>query len=205
MTLGAITEQASRNQWIAVGVALGMVACFAGLFYVPDAAEAKAAQKRLDEARADWKFKLLQSQGLPDLREKVGSMVADYQVNLSRIPREAGVAGFLGRVSDLLAEAGIEQREVLPGRPQSKECYVEQPLKITFETPFEAGFRILDRLENLERIIRVEKLEMISLPGEEGKVRMVMRVVIFHSSKTASENGRKQAVQLATGDGKEKV
>jgi len=196
MTLCVATSLSSRKQWIAMGVALGMVACFMVLFYVPNAGEAKAAARKLAEARADRKIKWHQSQGLADLDEEVTTMTTDYQRDLSRIPREGEMPEFLKKVSDFLRAAGIQLREVIPEDPQAKEDYVEQPMVLTFETSFRAGYGILDRLENMDRITRVDRLEMVSLPGDEGKVCIKMRIIIFHSNKAA---------QTASGGGKEKV
>lgn len=183
-----------------------MVACFVVLFYVPNAREAKAAARKLAEARTARTLNWRQSQGLAKLDEEVLTMMIDYERNLSRIPREAKMPEFLKSVSGLLAMAGIQQREVMPEAPRAKEGYVEQPMVIAFEAPFWVGYGILDRLENMDRIIRVQWLQMVSLPGSEGKVRMKMRIITFHSNKAASESkDQKQATQAAAGGGKGRV
>jgi len=206
MTLGDTTSRISRHRWIAIWVTLGMVACFMVLLYIPNAREAKAAAGKLAEARATRIVKWRQSQGLAKLDEEVTAMMIDYERNLSRIPTEANMPEFLKSVSGLLAMAGIQQREVVPEAPQAREGYVEQPMAITFEVPFRAGYGILDRLESMDRIVRVERLEMVSLPGSEEKVRMKMRIVIFHSSKAASKSkDQRQATQATAGGGKEGV
>ncbi len=206
MTLGDTTSRISRNRWIAIVVTLVMVACFVGLFYVPNAREAKAAARKLAEARTARAVKWRQSQGLAKLDEEVVAMTIDYQRNLSRIPSEAKMPEFLKSVSGLLAIAGIQQREVVPEVPQAKEGYVEQPMEIAFEAPFWVGYGILDRLESMDRIIRVERLQMVSLPGSAGRVRMKMRIIIFYSNKSASESkDPKQATRATAGGGKERV
>ena len=206
MTVGVVTSRSSLRQWTALGVALGMVACFMVLFYVPNAGQAKAAARKLAEARAARTIKWHQSQGLPGLDEEVATMMTDHQRNLSRIPREGEMPEFLKKVSDFLRAAGIQMREVIPEGPQAKEDYVEQSMVLTFETSFRAGYGILDRLENMDRITRVDRLEMVSLPGDEAKVCIKMRIIIFHSNKGAWESkDRKQAAQTASGGGKEKA
>ncbi|MBN2584339.1 MAG: type 4a pilus biogenesis protein PilO [Planctomycetes bacterium] len=189
-----------RSQWITVVVALVMVASFVAVFYIPNARKLGAAETSLKEAEADLQEKLMRSKDLPVLRDEVRAMEVGYQRDLARIPAEPRTPEFLEAVTAIMKEADIGQREVLPQAPRVRTEYVEQPISISFEAPFDAAHEVLTRIETMDRITRVESLEMVSTPEAEGDVRVKLSVVVFYNNK-GQDAGSAAPTQLAVGSG----
>jgi Tfp pilus assembly protein PilO len=134
---------------------------------------------------------------LPELVDRVARLEPQYAANLARLPSEPRVAEFLRQVADALVAENIAKREVVAQGERAAQGVTEMPVEIRFEAPFAAAYRVLTRLETIERLSRVESLKLSSLPGGKGLVRVEMKIVIFHSSPSGQD-----AVKSAAGPGK---
>lgn len=189
-------KRLDRNQVMTLGVAAAMLGAFIGLVYVPNSRASSASERRLVERRAELAQKMKETRGLPQVQQEVAALEVEYKRDLARIPSEPKVPEFLRQVADILDAEKISQRSVLPEEQRASNGYVELPVEIGFDAPFGPAWRVLSKLEGLDRISRVEDIQFASVPGVADQVRVVMRVVIFHSGiplkgvREASAGGR---------------
>jgi Tfp pilus assembly protein PilO len=186
-----------RNQLLTAGLAVALLGCFVGLVYLPNSRAAQAAARTLQERQAELAERMTQVRQLPELVDRVARMEPEYAANLARIPSEPRVAEFLRQVADTLVAENIAKREVVPQGERAAQGFMEMPVDIRFEAPFAAVYRVLARLEALERVSRVESLRLSSVPDGKGIVHVEMKIVVFHSSPSGQE-----AVKSAAGPGK---
>ncbi|HOI55341.1 MAG TPA: type 4a pilus biogenesis protein PilO [Phycisphaerae bacterium] len=198
MSMNLMGHHGGRGPWVTIGVALAMVGGFVVAFYVPNARKMKSAEATLAECQAELSMKLARSKDLPVLLDEVRTMEAGYERDVARIPSEPRIPEFLESVAAVMKEAGIVQRNVLPQAPRMRPSYVEQPMSIAFEAPYEAAYEVLRRIEGMDRITRVESLELVATPSDNGTVRVKMSVVVFCGGREAGSHG---ATQLATSGG----
>jgi Tfp pilus assembly protein PilO len=177
---------------------MAMVGSYVAVFYVPNARSMGAAEKTLREARAELSEKQVRSKDMPRLLDEARGMEAGYERDLARIPAEPRIPEFLESVAAVMKEAGITQRNVLPQAPRMKPEYVEQPMSIAFEASFDAAHEVLARIESMDRITRVESLELAATSNDDGKVRVRMNVVVFYAGRDGVSPA---ATQMATRGG----
>jgi Tfp pilus assembly protein PilO len=198
MSVNLKGHHGGRGPWVTVGAALAMVVGFVVVFWVPNARKMKLAETTLAECQAELSMKLARTKDLPVLLDEVRTMEPGYERDVARIPSEPRIPEFLESVASVMKEAGIGQRNVLPQAPRVRPNYVEQPMSIAFEAPYEAVYEVLKRIERMDRITRVENLEIAATPSDNGMVRVKMSVVVFCGGREAGHGG---ATQLATNGG----
>ena len=186
-----------RNQLLTAGLAAAMLGCFIVLVYLPHSRAAHAAVQELQERQAELAEKMTQVRQLPELVERVARMEPEYAADLARVPTEPRGAEFLRQVADALMAENTAKREVVQQGERAAQGFTEMPVEIRFEAPFAAAYRVLARLEAIERLSRVDSLKLSSLPDGQGLVRVEMKIVVFHSSPSGQE-----AVKSAAGPGK---
>ncbi len=186
-----------RSQLVTAGLAAAMLGCFLALVYVPDSRAARAATQKLQQRQAELAEKMTQVRQLPELVDRVARLKPEYAADLDRIPAEPRVAEFLRQVADTLAAETIAKREVVPQAERVGPGFAEMPVEIKFEGTFAAVFRVLVRLEALDRVSRIENLKLTSVPDGKGTMHAEVKIVVFHSNPSGQE-----AVKSAAGLGK---
>jgi len=181
MTAKTKTKSFDRAQLLTVGLALGMVACFVGGVYWPNTRALDRAQADLKEARGQLAERLALAADLPQVAARVEALREKYERELLKVPPQPTVPQFLGKVADILQDEGVTQRNLVPQPARAKGNYAELPILINFEAPFMSAFRVLARLEQVERINRVASVALAAVPATEGRVRVEMAVIINHS------------------------
>jgi len=185
-----------RSQLIVIGVAVGMLACFIGLVCIPDHRSLKKIGAELETTEQLMVDLRTEAVRLPDISEQVAGLKERHMQHLVCVPQESNLAEFLGTVADILKSEGITQREVVPQRPRVHPEYYELPITMAFDSSFPSAFAVLARLEQMERVTRVESTQFSSLPQTNGRVQVEIQMVIYHT-RTASEG----PVQVAGGTG----
>jgi len=169
-----------RSPLVTLGVALAMVAVFLAAVYVPDTRRLRETREELQTAKTQLADALSLARELPQVAARVDAMKADYEHCMLRVPTQPMVPQFLETVADLLQAEGLVQRELVPQQPRSKGAYSELPIAIAYEGPFASVYRVMARLERLDRTNHVENIKFSVAPGQEGVVRVEMGVVIYY-------------------------
>jgi Tfp pilus assembly protein PilO len=195
MSQPASQERPDRGQLITIGVLVVMVACFVFVVYLPGARARKQMERQLQDRQAELAVKMSQTQELPHLVSRAAEMAQEYERELARIPSQPQMPEFLKTVADILEAEKITQREVVPHEQKVQSGYTELPVEITFEAPFRSAYRVLNRLESLDRVSRIDSVKFAAPVGNVGPVHVSVRMVIFHSSPA----GKEAPGQLAQG------
>ena len=197
MSAPRVKSPLDHSQLIIIGVAVGMLACFIGLVCVPDARTLKRVKASLSDVEQRQTDRAEEVKGLPELAEQVGKMKQEHLRSLTRIPDEGELPQFLGTVADILRDEGITQQELVPGNPRPTDKYVELPISIKFESTFPPAFRVLSRLEQLERINQVETLKFSVDPRSAGRLKVELSVVIYRGNRARPKPAQLAAVRGA--------
>lgn len=78
----------------------------------------------------------------------------------AKLPNEQDVEGILEQVWQIAKRNQLNVRSVKSERPVPAATYMELPLRVTMEGPFEGFYQFLLELENLPRITRVHQMEL---------------------------------------------
>jgi len=186
-----------RSLLLTAGLAAAMLGCFIVLVYLPDSRAARTATLKLQQRQAELAEKMTRVRQLPELVDQVARLKPEYVADLDRLPSDPRVADFLRQVADTLVAEKIAKREVVPQTERADKGFSEMPVEIKFEAPFAAAFRVLARLEALDRVSRIETLKLTSVPDGKGIMHAELKIVVFHSNPSGPET-----VKSAAGMGK---
>jgi len=109
----------------------------------------------------------------------------------SKLPRQQDVESILEQVWQIARTNGLVVKSVRSKKPVTAMVYMEQPLDVELEGPFEGYYSFMLALENLPRITRIfdlelEKITHLSGPSKDelplGSVRADFTLSIYFSS-----------------------
>jgi Tfp pilus assembly protein PilO len=179
------TNLFDRSQLILAGVVVAMLISFVALACVPDARRLDRINRELSEEETKWEMQRAQIEILPDVAKRVEELRVRFASQQGRVPEEANLPQFLGAVAKILTDEGARQHDLVPQQSRVAEKYIEVPIDVKFEASFRGAFRILARLEHLDRINLVESLKLTRGSGDSEWIAVDMRVIVYYAQPTA--------------------
>ncbi len=124
-----------------------------------------------------------ESKQLPILEEqllKLQAEVANYQANVP-VQRDLGV--FLRKIADLMNEHNLKEQMLAPG----KEIQVDElkciPIDMQCKGKLAQVFEFYKQLQRLDRLVRIERLELVNDNDFSGEVSMQTKAVIYYRAE----------------------
>ena len=173
-----------ERQQITICVVAGVIVCIFVLFwYLPlcrrmkAVKQAKAAQTlAIAKGVADSKRLSLIKEQLEKLRTRVGN----YEAN---IPVHDTFGGFLGRITDLMNENNLKEQEITPGDQVKADKFNCIPVSMRCKGELAQIFKLYRQLQTLERLIRIEQVNLTNDSNYNGQVSMETKAVIYYRAK----------------------
>lgn len=106
-------------------------------------AELDAFVKRLEEKKIE----------ITGLSQKLAEMRGALSDDVS-------MPDFMGLLVSEAKRVGLSVQSMVPGRRQAREYYSEYPVELKFRGVYAQAFTFLQRLSNLQRIVRVDRFDM---------------------------------------------
>lgn len=170
-----------RSQLIVAGIAVGMLVCFIVLACVPDVRRLSALESQLRDAEVQRETQRATIEPLPKIAKSVAQMKREHGSYTVRVPGEPQLPRFLGEVGNILKEEAVKQHEIVPRRPAEKGKYTELAVDLRFESSWDKAYRVLARIEHLQRTNRVESLKYVSLVDGGDRIRVAMCVTVYYT------------------------
>ena len=108
---------------------------------------------------------------LEDLESIVESGLQAIELIESKLPRQQDVERILEQVWQAARANGLVVKSVRSRKPVAAMVYMEQPLAVELEGPFEGFYAFMLALEQLPRITRVFDLELATITHLSGPSR----------------------------------
>lgn len=97
---------------------------------------------------------------IPDLEEALETGERLVQQVEAQLPRRRDVEGVLENIWQIAERNGMQVRSVKTKPPVPSAVYMELPLEVSMDGPFEGFYRFLLELESLPRITRVSQMSL---------------------------------------------
>jgi len=179
-----------RSQLIVAGTAVGMLICFVALICVPDAGRLGDLESQLRDAEVQRKIQLATLAPLPKVAKSVALMKREHGSYAARVPVESRLPGFLGEVGRILKEESVTQHEIVPRQPVEKGKYTALAVDLRFESSWDNAYRVLARIEHLQRTNHVASLKYVSLADGGDRVRVEMCVAVYYTHARAGSRAK---------------
>jgi type IV pilus assembly protein PilO len=108
---------------------------------------------------------------LAELTAQTANLQTQMEAQRKIVPEEKEVPSFITVLANEAVKAGIEVRRYTPKETANKEYYVEVPFEIDVDGPYYSVLNYFDRVQKLERIANVSRMNMSALKGGRTPVK----------------------------------
>ena len=176
-----------KPQFVIFIIAGVMITDFVFFGYLPlhtrleDIGQARAAQKLAISKAAD------ESRRMPLLKEqlqKMQNVVARYQAS---VPEQRDLGLFLQQIAGLMNEQNLRDQQVQPADEIEAGSLSCIPVNIQGRGRLPQLFEFYKSLQKLDRLVRIERIELTNDNNFSGELTMQTRVVIYY--RTGANQG----------------
>jgi Tfp pilus assembly protein PilO len=165
---------------VIAGVVVGVFVMF---WYMPlrhrmKVLEQDKATQTLAVARYDADGKRL-----PILKEQVEQLSSKLGNYEAKIPQQGALGPFIRRIADLMNEHNLKEQVITPGVEIETDRFNCTPVKMQCKGKLEQVFRFYQRLQALDRLVRIEQVKLSNDSGYSGEVSMETRAVIYYRAR----------------------
>ena len=174
-----------RQQLIIIGVAFFVVAGFgAGRFYPLSRASTKLKSARAAQEIATVKVDQYRTM-LPALREQAMRLESATSAFAIRIPESRQFADLWEQIADVMNRYRLKDQIVQPGSEIAGDDINCIPISIQCSGSMSQIFDMLNSLSSFERMIRLEKLDIVNDSEFSGDVKLTAEAIVYYSNASA--------------------
>ncbi len=175
------TARYARMQWV---MAFCMLVGFAAFYFVgyrPMDKKLRGLREQIEIKRQELAFSQIKGFDLDRLTRDVEHLQADVERNGKRLPKEPELGQFIADLYQVGQQSALLNFTVEPNASRRFDLFYELPIKMKFEGDFSNAARFLRQVEDLQRLTRVNHLNVKSRPDKDGKegrvdVEVVMNI-----------------------------
>ncbi len=137
------------------------------------------------EARAAAQQRALQANAeriatIPAVEQEIDHLRQSVERFDQKLPRQRDLAQFIGNITEMGHHASIQKLNWRPEvKPRRTDEFAELPVHFTFEGNFPGVFNFLRQAEDMQRLMRIRKLDVRSTDGAEGQVDVQLTMNIY--------------------------
>lgn len=172
-----------RQQIIICVVAVGVIGGFIFLRYLPFQRKIKAVELERAEIQHMVERARIESEKIPALNEEVvelQGLVAECEL---KIPANGDLGSFLQKVADLMNQHELTRQQIQP----SAEIEVDElrciPVSMKCKGRLEQLFEFYKSLQGLDRLVRIEHVQLENEGDFSGEVSMKTEAVVYYRSE----------------------
>ena len=171
-----------RQQLIIFALAVVIVAGFIGFRYYPLARSAKAA-----EYTATGQLTMIAQTNenirqLPELRRDIDELCRATGNYDKKIPQERQFADLWRQIAEVMNKHNLQNQLVQPGAEIKGEKVNCIPISIKCEGSFKQIFELLQSLQGLQRLIRIESLNLANDNDFTGSIKMQADAKVYYQA-----------------------
>ncbi|MHC4062626.1 MAG: type IV pilus inner membrane component PilO [Planctomycetota bacterium] len=165
----------------AIGAAIACV--FMVLWYLP----LRRKTKEIEQVKA--KRALTIAKGTADARQtpllqeqlrKLQARIGDFEAS---IPEQRAHGGFLQRITDLMKDHDLKDEVIKPGEEIRADKFTCIPVSMECKGELAQISEFYRRLQNLDRLVRIEKVTLNNDESYGGQVTMKTEAVVYYRAK----------------------
>lgn len=169
----------TKDNWITLAVAGVMVVACTLLWYLPQSQRLKQVQASIVAQRDEMQHNSEKAAIVPDLLRHIQEMRERYQGFDRRMPQRKELAGFLREISGILASEELSNQLTEPGNPSREKLYHTLPIIMKFQGGYLSLASLLERIDDMERLTRVQKLLISSSDDAKGELDIELQMNIY--------------------------
>jgi len=177
----------NRGEFKRVALLLVLFGVFGVGLWLPAHNERAALRERITEARHELGMDLSDTDKLPVLHQRVSRLRQTLEGSQRYVPREDELDHLLRDLTSAMQAHHAVEPEVVTRRTRRFSRYSVVPLTLRFRGSFTEAFGVLDRIESMSRLVRIDELSME--PTDEQSADAPLTVTIELSTFFAQGSG----------------
>jgi len=149
-----------KDTWLMLGVVAATVAMAVLLVYRPQSNRLDQIRAQIVSQERSLKTDSELASVVPTMLQQVEAMKRRYKDFDRRLPERQELGGFLREISSHVADENLSGQLIEPGSPDKNELFHTLPIIMRFKGSYLSVASFLKRLEGMERLTRVEKLQL---------------------------------------------
>ena len=169
-----------RQQLIIFALAAVVISSFVGFRYYPLARRAKAAERTATEQITMISQTNNSIRKLPELRRQIDELCRATDGYDKKIPQERRFADLWKQIAEVMNRHNLQNQLVQPGaeiKGQKVNCI---PISIKCEGTFKQIFELLQSLREIQRLIRIESLNLANDNDFTGSIKMQADAKVYY-------------------------
>lgn len=171
--------QITRDNWIVLGILLVVVAVFVTLVYVPQIDRISTCNGETAKVAALVNDESARAACVPDMIRQVEQTKRQFKNFDRRLPKQKELAEFLKDISTAIMDERLENQVIEPGNPTRGELYNRLPIIMKFNGTFTGVASFLRRLDQMERLTRIERISIKQVKEEGQAMQVEMQMNIY--------------------------
>ena len=174
-----------RQQIVTCIVAVVLVTAFVVFRYLPLRQRVKVAEQKLAAQKLAIAKGLAEAQRVPESKEQLAELrktIGNYE---QRIPDNRALGEFLHGMANLMNEYNLTEQLIEPGAETEAGQLNGIPVKMKCKGRLKQIFGFYERLKGLDRLVRIEQIELANDRDLSGEVAMETNAVIYYRPEKA--------------------
>jgi len=176
-----------RQQIVICIVAVVTIAGFVLFCHLPLRKKMKAFERDRTVQQSIISKASYQTKQLPELKQRLLELqktAEDYRMN---VPAQRDLGAFLQRIANLMNEARLSEQFIEHGKETQAGVLNCIPVNMRCKGKLAQLFEFYRALQRLDRLVRIEQVELVNEADFGGEVSMQTKAFIFYES--ADEQG----------------
>ena len=171
----------TRIQWALGGaLVLGAIAFYL-VAYRPAAARLESLRIEMQSKEAELAQNSNRTSTMEYLAREVGKLEAKAQEYDRQFPRQVELGRFIKDLTQVSQELSLQDWKYEPLSPRRGESYFELPITMHFNGDFLNATAFLRRMQDMQRLTHVKKIDMTAKDNKAGTVHVEMTMSIYFS------------------------
>ena len=173
-----------RSQQIAIfGVAGAIICVFVIFWYLPLRRKMSLVKLTKAEQVVTIAKGMADAEQMPVLMDQLRKLRIELEDYESKIPDQRDFGAFLSRITELMNEHNLKEQSIEPGEILAADKFNCIPVSMQCKGRLTQLFNFYDRLQDLDRLVRIEQVKLTNDAGYSGQVSMVTKAVIYYRAQ----------------------
>ena len=171
-----------RDNWVTLGVLAALLVGAMFILYLPQSNKLDEIRSQSASLKTQLEADAKKAAVVPAMVRWIDTMQKRYLGFDRRMPKRKELAAFLREISSILASERLSNQLTEPGNPTREELFHTLPIIMKFQGSYLSLASLLERIDEMERLTRVQKLTIARDPKhEELNIEIQMNIYFTES------------------------
>lgn len=169
----------TREQILLIGATCVLAGGFlAGVFY-PQHRRIREARQQIALTEQQLQSDRVRAATVPELARQVEQLKRRHRNFDRRLPKQKELGEFLREISTTILAERLTDQVIEPGSPTAGALYNVLPIIMQFDGTFGGLANFLSRIDQMERLTRIESIIIEPIEDEPGRLHVEMQLNIY--------------------------